>query len=214
MARTARAATVQLDRRNHPDRLLYPLKRSGPRGSGEFERISWDEALDTIAERLAATRAEHGAPAVAFFAGYTKEARPQLQRLAHAFGSPNYMTESGCCFSATMVAEKLTFGYKIKTTSRSPPTRPAACWSGPPTRAAPSRPFTASARQRKRAGQPLVVVDPRRTPLAEQADVHLQIRPGTDGALALAMHQVIFANGWQDQASWTEWGNGVDAFRD
>ena len=69
---------VQLERRDHPERLLYPQKRVGPRGSGQFERISWDEALDTIAERLSATRDEHGAPAVAFFAGYTKEARPQL----------------------------------------------------------------------------------------------------------------------------------------
>jgi hypothetical protein len=58
-----------------------------------------------------------------------------------------------------------------------------------------------------------VVVDPRRTPLAEQADVHLQIRPGTDGALALGMHHLIFANGWQDQAFLDQWGNGVDAFR-
>jgi anaerobic selenocysteine-containing dehydrogenase len=205
---------VQLDRRNHPDRLLYPLRRSGPRGSGEFERISWDEALDTIAERLAATRSEHGAPAVAFFAGYTKEARPQLQRLAHAFGSPNYMTESGCCFSATMVAEKLTFGYKIKTTSTvaSNTTRSQLVWSTNPRGSIP--PFDSHMLAKARPGRHLVVVDPRRTPLAEQADVHLQIRPGTDGALALGMHQIIFANGWQDQAFLDEWGNGVEAFRD
>jgi anaerobic selenocysteine-containing dehydrogenase len=204
---------VQLDRRNHPDRLLYPLRRVGPRGSGAFERIGWDEALDTIAERLQATRDDHGAPAVGFFAGYTKEARPQLQRLAHAFGSPNYMTESGCCFSATMVAERVTFGDKVKTTSTiaSPKTRCVLVWSTNPRGSIP--PFHQHPLASKREGRPLIVVDPRRTPLAEQADVFLQLRPGTDGALALAMHHVIFAEGWQDQAFLDAWGNGVEAFR-
>ncbi|HCS89266.1 MAG: molybdopterin-dependent oxidoreductase [Thiohalocapsa sp. PB-PSB1] len=204
---------VQLDRRNHPDRLLYPLKRVGPRGSGEFERISWDEALASITEHLTATRADHGAPAVAFFAGYTKEARPQLQRLAHAFGSPNYMTESGCCFSATMVAEKLTFGHKIKTTSTiaSNTTRCLLVWSTNPRGSIP--PFHLHPLATKQPGRPLIVVDPRRTPLADQADVFLQIRPGTDGALALGFHHLIFAHTWQDQAFLDQWANGLDAFR-
>jgi len=205
---------VQLDRRNHPDRILYPLRRTGARGSGEFERISWDEALDTIAQRLSATRDAYGAPTVAFFAGYTKEARPQLQRLAHSFGSPNYLTESGCCFSATMVAEKLTFGYKIKTTSTvaSPKTRCNLIWSTNPRGSIP--PFDTHPLANRRPDRRLVVVDPRRTPLAEQADVHLAIRPGSDGALALGMHHLIFANGWQDQAFLDAWGSGVAAFRD
>ncbi|MBK1621155.1 molybdopterin oxidoreductase [Lamprobacter modestohalophilus] len=205
---------VQLDRRNHPDRLLYPLKRVGPRGSGEFERISWDEALSTIAERLSQTRDQHGAPAVAFFAGYTKEARPQLQRLAHAFGSPNYMTESGCCFSATKVAEEVTLGTKIKTTSTvaSYKTKCLLVWSTNPRGSIP--PFHLHPQAHAKPGRPMIVVDPRRTPLADQADVFLQIRPGTDGALALGFHHLIFANGWQDQAFLDEWASGVEAFRD
>lgn len=205
---------AQLDRRNHPERLIHPLKRIGPRGSGQFERISWDEALDTIAERLSATRDAHGAPAVAFFAGYTKEARPQLQRLAHAFGSPNYLTESGCCFSATMVAEKVTFGYKIKTTSTvvSPKTRCHLIWSTNPRGSIP--PFDTHGLVTLKPGRRMIVVDPRRTPMVDQADIHLQIRPGTDGALALGFHHLIFANGWQDQAFLDQWCSGVDAFRD
>ncbi|MBK1705694.1 molybdopterin-containing oxidoreductase family protein [Halochromatium glycolicum] len=204
---------VQIDRRNHPDRLLYPLKRVGPRGSGEFERITWDEALGTIAEQLDRARARHGAPAVAFFAGYTKEARPQLQRLAHAFGSPNYMTESGCCFSATKVAEEVTFGTKIKTTSTvaSHNTKCLLVWSTNPRGSIP--PFHQHPLAQAKAGRPMIVVDPRRTPLAEQADVFLQIRPGTDGALALGFHHLIFAHGWQDQAFLDLWGSGVEAFR-
>lgn len=205
---------VQLDRRNHPERLLYPLRRTGPRGSGEFERTSWDEALGTIAGRLRATREEHGAPAAAFFAGYTKEARPQLQRLAHAFGSPNYLTESGCCFSSTKVAEEVTFGTKIKTSSTvaSDATRCLLVWSTNPRGSIP--PFHQHPLAAARPGCATVVVDPRVTPLAREAEVHLQIRPGTDGALALGMHHLIFENGWQDQAFLDEWGNGVAAFRD
>lgn len=205
---------VQIDRRNHPERILYPLKRVGPPGSGKFERISWDAALNLIAARLTDVKDLHGAPAVAFFAGYTKEARPQLQRLAHAFGSPNYMTESGCCFSATMVAEKVTFGYKIKTTSTvvSHKTRCHLIWSTNPRGSIP--PFDTHPLVTLKPGRRMIVVDPRRTPMVDQADIHLQIRPGTDGALALGFHHLIFANGWQDQGFLDEWCSGVAPFQD
>ena len=204
---------AQLSHQYHPDRLLYPLRRTGPRGSGQFERISWDLALDTIAGQLTRAREQHGAPAVGFFAGYTKEARPQLQRLAHAFGSPNYLTESGCCFSATMVAEKLTYGYKLKTTStiESPNTRCLMVWSTNPSGSIP--PFDDHHIAQRRKYRRVIVVDPRRTQAAELADIHLQIRPGTDGALALGFHHLIFANGWQDQAFLDQWASGLDAFR-
>ncbi len=205
---------MQLERQYHPERLLYPLKRVGAKGSGNFTRISWDEALDTIASALQHTKATHGAPAAGFFAGYTKEARPQLQRLAHAFGSPNYLTESGCCFSATMVAETLTYGYKLKTTStvESPKTRCVLVWSTNASGSIP--PFEEHHLAKRRKHRKMIVVDPRRTETAELADIHLQIRPGTDGALALGFHHLIFANGWQDQAFLDEWANGLPAFRD
>ena len=204
---------AQLERQYHPDRLLYPLERTGPRGSGQFRRISWDHALDAIAAELQKAKEKHGAPTVGFFAGYTKEARPQLQRLAHAFGSPNFLTEAGCCFSATMVAEKLTFGYKIKTTSvvESPKTRCALIWS---TNAASSIfPFDDHHLNRRKRNRKMIVVDPRKTPSARIADIHLQIRPGTDGALALGFHHLIFKHGWQDQTFLDQYAHGVEAFR-
>lgn len=205
---------MQLERQYHAERLLYPLKRVGAKGSGQFERISWDEALDTIVAELNKAKAKYGAPAVGFFAGYTKEARPQLQRLAHAFGSPNYLTESGCCFSATMVAEKLTYGYKLKTTStvESPKTKCVLVWSTNASGSIP--PFENHHLAKKKKNRKMIVVDPRRTKTAELADIHLQIRPGTDGALALGFHHLIFANGWQDQAFLDEWANGLEAFRE
>jgi len=150
---------------------------------------------------------------VGFFAGYTKEARPQLQRLAHAFGSPNYLTESGCCFSSTMVAEKLTYGFKLKTTStvESPKTRCVLVWSTNASGSIP--PFENHHLNKKKRNRQMIVVDPRRTETAENADIHLQIRPGTDGALALGFHHLIFENGWQDQAFLDEWGSGVEQFK-
>jgi len=205
---------TQLERQYHPERLLYPLKRIGPKGSGEFERISWEEALDTIANALQNSKTNYGASSVGFFAGYTKEARPQLQRLAHAFGSPNYLTESGCCFSATMVAEKLTYGAKLKTTStiESPKTRCVLIWSTNASGSIP--PFENHHLAKRKKKRAMIVVDPRRTESAAVADIHLQIRPGTDGALALGFHHLIFANGWQDQAFLDEWASGLDTFRD
>jgi anaerobic selenocysteine-containing dehydrogenase len=204
----------QLKRQYHPDRLLYPLKRVGAKGSGEFEQISWDEAYDMIVTELNKAKEKYGAPAVGFFAGYTKEARPQLQRLAHAFGSPNYLTESGCCFSSTMVAEKLTYGYKLKTTStvESPLTKCVLVWSTNAVGSIP--PFDDHHLNKKKKGRKMIVVDPRRTETAELADIHLQIRPGTDGALALGFHHLIFENDWQAQAFLDEWASGLDEFRE
>ncbi|MGB0845402.1 MAG: molybdopterin-containing oxidoreductase family protein [Thiolinea sp.] len=203
---------MQLDRQYHPDRLIHPLKRTGPKGSGEFTRISWQEALDTISNALQKARQDHGAPAVGFFAGYTKEARPQLQRLAHAFGSPNFLTEAGCCFSATMVAESLTYGHKLKTTStvQSPKTACVMVWSTNAVGSIP--PFDTHHLNQRKKNRKMIVVDPRRTETAELADIHLQIRPGTDGALALGFHHLIFKNGWQDQAFLDEWASGLDTF--
>ena len=101
---------AQLDFVYHRDRLKYPLKRIGRRGSDSFERISWEEALDTIAANLQKVKDQYGPEAVAFWVSYTKEPRPYFHRLTHAFGSPNYCTESSSCFTATRVAAGLTYG--------------------------------------------------------------------------------------------------------
>jgi thiosulfate reductase/polysulfide reductase chain A len=80
---------AQLDFIYHPDRWQYPMKRTGERGANSFTRISWDEALDTIATNLQKVKDKYGAEAVVFWVAYTKEPRPYFHRLTHAFGSPN-----------------------------------------------------------------------------------------------------------------------------
>ena len=192
----------------HPDRLLYPLKRSGPRGSGEFVRIGWDQALGEIAGRLMDIKEQHGPEAVAFFSGYTKEARPWFQRLAHAFGSPNFLTESSTCYSATYLANRVTFGGGYFLEGASPETKLLLIWGTNPARAKPYT-YTEFLGARRR-GLKVIAVDPRRTETAAHADLHLQLRPGTDGALALSMMQVLISEGLYDREFVRRWTAGFE----
>jgi anaerobic selenocysteine-containing dehydrogenase len=169
------------------ERLKTPLKRTGSRGSGKFESLSWDEALSLIAAQLNDLKKRHGPESVAFFSGYTKYFRPYLKRLAHSFGSPNYMTESSTCYQAMAMAQKLTFGLP-----GAPDIKNARCllvWSSNPFHTNPG--LARALLKGKERGMKLIVVDPRQTPTTAIADIHLPIRPGTDGALALAMAHVI-----------------------
>jgi anaerobic selenocysteine-containing dehydrogenase len=177
------------------DRLKTPLKRTGPRGSGKFEPISWDEALDTVAARFNEIKKQSGPESVVFFSGYTKYFRPYLKRLAHSFGSPNYLTESSTCHQATAMAQKLTFGLP-----GGPDTKNTKCllvWSANPFHTNPGN--ARAILKGKERGMKLIVVDPRETPTTALADIHLQVRPGTDGALALAMANVILHEKLYDQ---------------
>ena len=169
------------------DRLKTPLKRTGPRGSGKFEPISWDEALDTIAVKFNEIKLQNGPESVIFFSGYTKYFRPYLKRLAHSFGSPNYLTESSTCHRATAMAQKLTFGQPGGPDLKN--TRCLLVWSANPFYTNPGN-ARAILKGRER-GMKLIVVDPRVTPTTALADIHLPVRPGTDGALALSMANVI-----------------------
>ena len=177
------------------DRLKTPLRRTGPRGSGKFESLSWDEALDTIAHKFNEIKGQYGPESVAFFSGYSKYFRPYLKRLAHSFGSPNYLTESSTCFQAMVMAQKLTFGQP-----GGPDVKNTQCllvWSANPFYTNPG-----SARailKGKERGMKLIVVDPRETPTTALADIHLPVRPGSDGALALAMANVIIGEKLYDR---------------
>lgn len=95
------------------ERVLYPMKRVGEKGSGEFERISWEEAYEIIAGKLLPIREKYGAKSTIFYTGYPKWYRPALLRFANAYGSPNYCTESSTCFQATNLAWQSIYGNHI-----------------------------------------------------------------------------------------------------
>lgn len=192
----------------HEDRLHTPLRRIGPRGSGRMEPISWTEALDVIIENLERFRNESGPESVVFYCGYPKQLRPFLQRLALQFGSPNYCTESSVCSTANGMAWRLIYGQMARPDMGN--TRCMLVWGRNPMHS--NTPMAGAIMKARDRGVKFIVVDPRLTPMAALADLHLRLRPGTDGALALAMANVIIAEGLYDQLFVAQWAKGFDEF--
>jgi anaerobic selenocysteine-containing dehydrogenase len=191
------------------ERLRTPLKRVGERGSGQFVPISWTEALDTITENLQRLKVESGPESVFFYCGYPKQLRSFLHRLAFLFGSPNYATESSACHTAMAMGWSLDYGQPAAPDLAN--TKCLLVWSHNPLHTnTPSARRLMDARER---GVKLIVVDPRKSPTAGIADIHLQLRPGTDGALALAMANVIIAEGLHDKDFVAQYTHGFEEYK-
>ena len=189
------------------DRIKTPLKRTGPRGSGQYEPITWDEALDTIAKKLQGYKAQYGAQSVFFFGGYTKWFRPILQRLAYSFGTPNYGTESSSCFTSGLMAWKVAAATPSRPDMKN--SRLFLGWAHNPyyTGYLSAR----STENLKRKGVKFIIVDTMYTQTAEKiADLFLQPRPGTDGALALAIANELIENGWVDHDFISKYVHGFE----
>ncbi|MEZ0578155.1 molybdopterin-dependent oxidoreductase [Nocardioides sp. MH1] len=200
----------------HPDRLLHPMRRTGPKGGDPgWERIGWDEALDTIAERLMAAKEEHGAGAVAFTSSSPSttaisDAIEWVQRLSRAFGSPNFSNYMELCGWGRQMAPLYTFGAAVPGRYL-PDLERAGCilyWGYNPSVARLSHATSTAAAIAR--GAKLVFVDPRKTGLAAKADHWLRVRPGTDAALALSMTQVMIERGWYDADFVRAWTNADD----
>jgi len=199
----------------HPDRLRYPMRRTTAKGSADpgWQRIGWDEALDTIAGRLRALARDHGPECVVFSSvspstSAIVDCVDWIQRLQRAFGSPNLVAAMELCGWGRYLASLYTYGASVPG-EYMPDLERAGCilfWGYNP---AVSRLAHATAtRAALRRGARLVVVDPRRAGLATKADVWLRVRPGTDAALALAITNVMIERGWYDQAFVRRWTNG------
>ena len=179
------------------DRILTPLRRTGPRGSGEFEPISWEEAWTEIVPRLRRVREEYGPSSAAFYSGYNKWYRPFLQRLCYSFGSVNYGTESSSCFTSTIMSWRIATGESFA----APDIGRAGIFLGWCYNAYHSSYLmTQGVEKARERGMKVILVDPRITPAAEkQCDLHLRITPGTDGALALGLARELIVNDWVDR---------------
>lgn len=197
----------------HGERLLHPLRRTAPKGAADpgWERISWDEALDSIAERLNAIKDEHGAEAVVFGCSSPSttplsDAVDWLGRLHRAFGTPNLLTSMELCGWGRFLAPLYTFGASVPG-AYLPDLERAGCilyWGYNPSIARLVHATQTAAALRR--GAKLVVVDPRRAGFASKADHWLRPRPGTDGAVALALTHVLIERDWFDRdfvARWT-----------
>ena len=191
------------------DRVLYPMKRVGKRGEGKFERISWEEAYSIIAENLLRIKKDFGPQSVTFYSGHTKWYRTFVQRLAYSFGTPNYATESSCCFTHGYMAGKATVGYNVGHDMKNAGI--FLGWSYCPHR--DPRELKGILGFKKRGGK-LIVVDCRRTQAAELADLFIQPVPGTDLAIILCMANILIQNGWIDKEYISQYVYGFEKFSD
>jgi len=178
----------------HPDRLKHPLKRAGNRGEGKWQRISWDEAMDTVATRLMEIRKKNGPASLA----WAIEVMAYI-RLASALEA-TMINPIGFGDAAGPCADEVTFGTQYGHLYTMDVKNPGMCvlWGA---NQAETRPYYwRRIRDAKESGAKLVAIDPRFTGSASKADQYISIRPGTDAALALGMMNVIFEKGLHDKA--------------
>jgi anaerobic selenocysteine-containing dehydrogenase len=188
------------ERIHHPDRLTTPLLRTGPKGTGQFRQIGWNEALDRIAERFVADAARHGPEAVwpFYFAGTMGLVqRDGINRLRNVMRySRQKMT---ICTSLPEIGWKAGIGAARGVDPREMAKSDLiVSWGGNPV-STQINVMTHVSRARKERGAKLVVVDPYKTATAAVADMHLALRPGTDAALACAVMHIAFRDGHADR---------------
>ena len=205
----------RFDRRVYgEERLLHPGSRRGAKGEASFNRIGWDQALETVAGRMRAIRKEFGAEAIlplsyggsnGLLTQDTTDAR-----LFRAFGTSR-LARNVCAAPTTAVTAAL-YGRMAGVAYED--YRHAGLvviWgANPSTSGFHLVPYV---RQAARDGAAVVVIDPRRTPLAKRADIHLAVRPGTDVVVALAIHRFLFEHGLADEAFLAKWTHNADELR-
>jgi anaerobic selenocysteine-containing dehydrogenase len=189
------------ERNHHPDRLLSPLLRDGPKGSGRFKPIGWEEALDRVAEAFIDKAAKYGSETVwpYYYAGTMGLVqRDGINRLRHVMKYSRWF--STICVALSDAGWIAGVGSKrgVDLAEAAEHAELIVIWGGNPVNTQVNVMHHAMAA--KRRGAKLVVVDPYRTGTAEKADLHLAVRPSTDGALACAVMHVLFEEGYADWA--------------
>ena len=185
---------------HHPDRLTRPLKRIGPKGSGQFAPISWEDALDIVAERFLAAERAHGAETVwpYYYAGTMgRVMRDGINRLTHAKKYSRYF--STICVNLAWPGYIAGVGRLMGPDPREMAKADCVVIWGTNAVATQVNVMTHAMRARKERGARVVVVDVYRNATMEQADMGLCLRPGTDGALACAVMHVLFRDGFADR---------------
>lgn len=205
---------------DHPDRVDFPLRRTRPKTDPDpgWERCTWDEALDLVARKLSEVRASSGPEAVAFNKGTVggtglSDTERWLQRLVHHFGTPNLGgTTHLCQWPRDTGAALYTFGTPVLAMPDVGRSGCVVLWGS-----SPSGNFLSLASDvaaAKARGAKLLVIDPRRVGLANKADVFLQVRPGTDGALALGLISLLVRERRYDAEFVRDWTNAPLLVRD
>ena len=200
-----------IDYHDHPQRLNHPMKRVGARGEGKWERISWDQALDEIAAKLVSIRDRFGPEAVQTMGGSYKGAGDaSCWRWSNLWGTPNILYQGKNCGEAELLAEWAVYGDQACIGNQPVPgvTKALILWGVGGAMSLVSQ--RKNLKAYREAGGKLIVIDPRATDLTEMADIWLQLRPGSDGALAYGMLNVIIAEKLYDADFVRDWCTGFD----
>ncbi len=190
-----------------PQRLKYPLKRTGEKGEGKFEKITWDEAIDIIAGKLKEQKDKYGPESLAILSPQRRSYSNFLYRFLIAYGSPNY-GHSGIC----AIQRAFSFAYTLGSSSTVPDydnTDLIIIWGVNPGYGNPRSKLNNIFKAKER-GVKLIVIKPQMQRDAAKADIWVPVRPGTDGALALAMLNVIINEKLYDEDFVSRWCYGFD----
>jgi cysteine desulfurase NifS len=209
------------------DRIPYPLKRSGPKGGYDFRRISWDEAYDEIVARLERIKKDSGPEAAAIYTGSGSFERAlcdiyqpagvavsSASSVLFPYGSPNTLGVGALCYVAfAMIAPHVTMGSMyIDMFSDIENAGLVVVWGKNPSAHCPPDDFLRVQAAHKR-GAKIVVIDPRKTAVAKYPDaLWVPVRPGTDGALALGLCNVLIEEELYDEGFARDWTAGFDEF--
>jgi anaerobic selenocysteine-containing dehydrogenase len=191
-----------------PERVTHPMRKV----NGAWQQTSWDEAIAIISDKLAGIKDNYGAKALLVHLG-EPTVGTALQKAAARFcslyGTPNYTSGSSLCFVARAIGHGLSIGSRrLPLMPSYKNTRCVVVWGHNPQESRIGE--EADILSAQKGGAKLVVVDPRATPLAKRADLHLQVRPGTDCALALGLLNVIISEGFYDRDFVNRWTLGFD----
>lgn len=201
------------ERTYHPDRILQPLKRTGPKGSGQFVPVSWDDALNDIANRLSTIAANDPQAILPYsYAGTMGQVQGEAMamRFFHKLGAS--LLDRTICSSAGSEALAYTFGAKMgMRVEFFAESKLIIIWGS--NSIGSNLHFWRIAQEAKRNGAKLICIDPRKSETAEKCHEHIALRPGTDAALALALMHVLIQNDWLDHDYIAQHTLGWDALR-
>jgi anaerobic selenocysteine-containing dehydrogenase len=202
------------ERTYHPDRLLYPLRRIGKKGEGRFERIGWEEAIETVATRLAAIAAEDPEQVVPYsYAGTMGlvQGESMSQRFFHRLGAS--LLDRTICASAGTAGYAITLGSRIGVDMELADEAKLIIFWGC-NAITSSVHFWARAQEAKRRGAKLIAIDPYRSLTAEKCHTHIALLPGTDAALALGLMHVLIRDDLIDHEYVNRYTHGFDQLRE
>lgn len=211
----------------HPDRLLYPMKRVGARGENQWERISWDEAYDIIEQKFREIIERYGPEAIMVTQGTGRDTIGYVSRLANSLDTPNqssWLAGNSCYIQRLFLTNQKMGTFVVADCSQffperfdHPDYRPPEymlIWGNNPVFSNSDGFLGHWIVELMKRGTKLITVDPRLTWLAAKSEYFLQLRPGTDAALALAIGNVICEEGLYEKEFVETWTEGFDAYRE